>query len=154
MNCQHPALRTAALGKITLLSCLLLLTTSTRIAYGDEGFNPSSPRSRDLSSGHNCQREKTLGTLPAGAPLPDIQIPQNDTITAEQAYKTAKKFLTSNCQIDATEYFERAIDALRKKRGTNSKKLVETIVTDYGRLLRAHLGTRKATELEKEFLSE
>jgi hypothetical protein len=125
-----------------------------RTLAAKEGFDPSLGSSKDLSSGHNCQREKTLGTLPTGAPLPDIQIPQNDTITAEHAYETAKKLLTNNCQIDATEYFERAIGALRKKRGTYSKKLGESIVVDYGQLLRAHLGARKATELEIEFLSE
>jgi hypothetical protein len=41
----------------------------------------SHQRRKDLSSGHNCYHEKTLGTLPTGVSLSDMEIPQNDTIT-------------------------------------------------------------------------
>ncbi len=54
--------------------------------------------------------------------------------------------------VDATEYFERAIAALRRTNGQYNKSLAKRIVLDYGVLLRAHLaGDRKACELEREF---
>jgi hypothetical protein len=110
--------------------------------------------SLEFPNGHNCRHEKTVGALPPGAPLPDVDIPENDDIMANQAYETAKEYLSKHGQIEATEYFERAVSAFRRTKGHYSKKLAKKIVLDYGKLLRAHQGTEKANELEKEFLSK
>ena len=116
-------------------------------------FAATMVQAKDSSGGHTCYSPKTVGALPAGAPLPDVDVPQNDNITPDDAYERAKECLSKNHGADATEYFERAIRALRRTKGHCDKKLVKNIVTDYGQLLRAHLGTRKADALEIEFLS-
>lgn len=110
-------------------------------------------QAKDSSGGHECYYPKTVGALPAGAPLPDIDVPQNDNITPDDAYKRAKECLSKNYGADATEYFERALGALRRTKGRCDKKLVKNIFTDYGQLLRAHLCTQRADALEIEFLS-
>ncbi len=119
-------------------------TLEEKMAQTKEVFPPG---------GHNCRYPKTVGTLPAGAPLPDVEIPQNDNITPERAYETAKKFLRNRGEIEAIEYFERAVYALRRAKGRYDKQLAKHIILDYGRLLRAHSGAYKADDLENEFIS-
>lgn len=97
------------------------------------------------------QHQKTIGALPDGAPLPDCTIPLNDRISPESAYSEAIKRLKIHEQVEATEYFERAIGALRRSKGHLNKRLARKIVLKYGNLLRAHQGAQKADSLEKEF---
>jgi hypothetical protein len=97
------------------------------------------------------RHQKTKSTLPQGAPLPDVEILVNDRILAGVAYARAKKHLIEMEHGDATEFFERAITALRGTKGNCSRSLEKKIVLEYGLLLRAHMGSQKAKNLEREF---
>lgn len=98
------------------------------------------------------RHQKTNPTLPQGAPLPDVEIPPNDDISPKIAFNIARRLLSQCDIVDATEYFERAIAALRRTNGQYDKRLAKRIVLDYGVFLRAHLaGDQKACELEREF---
>lgn len=96
------------------------------------------------------RHQKTKAALPQGAPLPDIEIAENDSILANAAYAKAKKCLADKADGDATEYYERALAALRRGNGQNSST-AKRIVLEYGLLQRAHMGTPQADELEREF---
>lgn len=96
------------------------------------------------------RHQKTKAALPQGAPLPDIEIAENDSILANAAYAKAKKCLADRTDGDATEYYERALAALRRGNGQNSS-IAKRIVLEYGLLQRAHMGTQQADELEREF---
>lgn len=52
---------------------------------------------------------------------------------------------------EATEYYERSINALRKARDKTDKDTTQKIVSTYATLLRAHKGAEKAEKLENEF---
>lgn len=99
------------------------------------------------------RHQKTIGALPEGAPLPDCTIPLDDKISAKSAYSEAIKRLKIREQVEATEYFERAIGALRRSKEHLNKRLARKIVLEYGSLLRAHQGAKKADSLEKEFVN-
>ncbi|CAN5146998.1 hypothetical protein BH10CYA1_BH10CYA1_62420 [soil metagenome] len=99
-----------------------------------------------------CTHQKTSGKLPKGSPLPDVEIPENDQITAENALFSAKMYERDDFLVEATEFYERALGALRKKIEPYNKKLFEEIVSSYARLLREHHNANKAIEIEREFL--
>lgn len=96
------------------------------------------------------RHQKTKAALPQGAPLPDIEIDENDSMLANAAYAKAKKSLADRADGDATEYYERALAALRRSNAQNSLT-AKRIVLEYGLLQRAHMGTQQADALEREF---
>lgn len=131
---------------LCLVLCLFLVVTSTAAKSED---TLGAPNSKEFP---NCRHEKTKGALPAGAPLSDFS--QGDNITPKQAYEGARKCLSNGYEADAIEHFERAVGALRKAKDHLDKKLAKKIVSEYGKLLRAHNDNKKADGLEKEFTSD
>lgn len=119
---------------------------------------------RDISQAASDTSTKSTGfkhdprqytpSLPKGAPLPDVEIPENDNISAQDAYEMALRFKSDLSHVNDTEYYERAINALRKTKGSYDKELARKIVTSYSTLLRNHYAhdAEKAERLEKEFL--
>jgi hypothetical protein len=113
---------------------------------------PIQAQENCCGDGRIYRHQKTSGALPANAPLPDIEIPQGDSISAKAAYKQAKECLANRQESDAAEYFERAIGALRKRPNYAEKPLIKQIIVDYSSLLQTHMGAEKAARLQNEFL--
>lgn len=99
----------------------------------------------------NCRYQKSANSLPPGAPLIDVILPENDDITATEAYRLAVESEAKFDMTAATEFYERAIRAMRNSNGSFDQSIANKIVKRYGNLLREHLGAAKAIQLEKEF---
>lgn len=106
------------------------------------------------SPGFSHHPKQYTPSLPKGAPLPDVEIPENDNISAQEAYEMALRFKSDLSHVNDAEYYERAINALRKTKGSYDKELAKRIVSSYSVLLRDHCSddAKKAEKLEKEFL--
>lgn len=125
--------------KVKSLASLIILMT----VYSFGSLQPCFAMSR---------HQKTSPCLPEGAPLPDVEVPENDSISAREAYEKALASMQKRYDAEAPWYFERAIYSLRRAKQLPSHELVEKIVLDYCSLMRAHFDPERAEALYEEFL--
>lgn len=142
---------------LTMLAAAPVLAGDTKdsppTAQGDT--STSTAKKPDVQPWHNkmgCRMQKTSNRLPPGAPLPDVDISQDDKISAREAFTLALKFEKDDYLVEATEYYERAINALRRPKAEHDKQLTQEIIRNYAALLLIHRDQAKAEALQKEFL--